>query len=101
MTIANLFLPFLIIAIWFKVISSVTLLPLIEMAPAEMNSRAFFFDSARLVKMSISTRLVSLEAVGKKLPNSEISSAENLVKSVLLLNNRLVRFSMVSAFSLP
>ena len=81
--------------------SSVTFVPLIEIAPAEINSRAFFLDSARPVVISASTKLIPFEMVGKKLANSEISSVEKSVKSVFLSNNKLVRFSMVSAFSLP
>lgn len=82
-------------------ISSVTLLPLTEMAPAVINSRAFFLDSARLVVVSMSTRLRPWETVGRKLANSSISSLEKLVKSVALSKSKLVRLSIASAFSLP
>ena len=73
-------------AVWSRVISSVTLMPFNEMAPAVMNSRAFFLESAKPVATSASTKFVPFEIVGKKLANSEFSSVEKLVKSVFLSN---------------
>ena len=78
-----------------------TFVPLIEMAPALINSRAFFLESARPVATRASTRSVPLLIVGRNFANSVISSAEKSAKLVFLSKRRLVRFSMASAFSLP
>ena len=101
LTIANLFLPFLMRERELMSQSSVTFWPFMEMALPARSFRASPLLLAKPVSARISTNLLPILAVGKDFANSSISELLSLVMSWSLPKRNSVSFSAESAASLP